>query len=117
MRSIIFRAKALASGRWVYGDLIQLGDRSAIHCYERGCPVSHEVDVLTVGQYSAVDDKNGNQIFEGDLIRIEEEPQKLYEVKFKLGQFFIGINMPIAYRRFSCEVVGNIYDNDQRCKL
>lgn len=51
MRKIIFRAKRIKTGAWVYGDLVQRRERD---CYiwskERGKMVSCKVDPKTVGQ-------------------------------------------------------------------
>lgn len=64
----------------------------------------------TVGRYTGLRDKYGERIFEGDIVQVED---RVYEVKYLFGQFFVGTNMPIAYKRFECEVVGNVYDNPE----
>lgn len=73
----------------------------------------YEVIPETVGQCTGLTDKNGKKIFEGDIVRIDG---KNYEVQYLLGQFFVGINMPIAYKRFDCEIIGNITDNPELIK-
>lgn len=62
-REIKFRGKTLKSDKWVYGELKEDGDTSHVN----GC----RVDPNTVGQYTGVNDKNGNEIYEGDLIPIK----------------------------------------------
>lgn len=65
----------------------------------------------TVCQYTGLTDKNGRKIFEGDILKIPEK--KNHNVKFEYGQFYVGINCPIAYIRTECEVIGNIFDNPE----
>lgn len=70
------------------------------------------VDPETIGMCTGLNDRNGVWIFEGDIIFIPRRG-KAYEVKYQLGQFYIGINLPIAYERYNCEVIGNIHDNPE----
>ena len=129
MREILFRGKRLQGGNWVEGYFF----KSDINKREREsekstliftpdcdtfimvpeCHNSFMVVSDTVGQYTGLKDKNGKRIFEGDIVRIQS---KNYKVKYLLGQFFVGMNMPIAYKRFECDVVGNVYDNQEMLK-
>ncbi len=59
MREIIFRGKRKDNGQWIYGSLQQLDEV----CFIRGCEVNPE----TVGQFVRFD-RNGNRIFEADLL-------------------------------------------------
>lgn len=118
MREILFRGKRLDNGEWVEGfyNHIPCGrfseDEHMIQTvFENGkIGMLHDIDPSTVGQYTGLKDKNGKMIWEEDIVKVDE---KNYEVKFILGQFFIGINMPIAYKRFDCEIIGNIHDNPE----
>lgn len=116
MRELLFRGKTVDKDKWVEG---WYGEKSfgawplrpAITPFEdarRGHLYYEEVKPDTVGQYTGLDDKNGKRIFEGDIVKVDG---KHYEVQYMLGQFFVGINMPIAYKRFECEVIGNIHDD------
>ena len=126
MREFLFHGKRIDNGKWVEGYLfianwylndekftaIMRTDTTAFpHCEVSGW---EEVDPETVGQYTELTDKNEKKIFEGDIVEIDG---KRYEVKYMLGQFFVGINMPIAYKRFDCEVIGNIHDNPELLQM
>lgn len=112
MREILFRGKRLDNGLWIQGCLRQYpGGSAAIR--DKEIQYTFKVDPETVGQYTGLKDRNGKKIFEGDIVKVDG---KIHEVKYLFGQFFIGVNMPIAYKRFDCEVIGNIHGNPELLK-
>lgn len=77
----------------------------------------------TVCQFSEITDKNGNSIFEHDLILIHESEssyQFTVEVLFHKGMFCYKNKAcgftPLWYVSDRCEVIGNAFDNPELMK-
>ena len=68
MREILFRAKRLDNGKWIYGALLQCVDKQYILEVITGEVEYYEIDPETVGQYTGRMDRSGNKIFEGDYL-------------------------------------------------
>ena len=118
MREIIFRGKSIESGEWLYGDYaprISLYHANIFtkENYLEGVAVDEE----TVGQYTGLTDKDGRRIFEGDIIADKNE---LFSVRWSekisgfvaVGEHRMQPSMNQGTMKY-CEVVGNIYDNDE----
>lgn len=144
MCEILFRGKRTNDGRWIEGyymhhlnrmaspcdgikpedeDHIILNDGFADWNMPRDIVYTH-VDPETVGQYTGLKDKNGNRIFEGDIIRYtdflgcDRDAQVIFtEGSFGADHYFIS-----AWLRDGAigntelrdvTVIGNVHDNPE----
>ncbi len=125
MRTIKFRGRD-KTGKWHYGYLLTMHSPDRLFIMDKWHSIGGEatikdelfmstveIDPETAGQFIGRLDKNGKEVFEGDLIRYGDS---IYEVKYYPGRFE-GYKNGILSMYFypenesHYEVIGNIYEN------
>lgn len=134
MRDILFKAKRIDNGEWVEGSLIARPNSTRRFIVDnnnetalRGCTTgcsdkfdwrSVEVDPNTICQYTGLTDKNGNKIWENDVVEIPTEDE-YFHLKWEedTARFVMSSNSFIVtfdnYWSHEVEVIGNIFDNPE----
>ena len=131
MREIEFRGKTVDRGEWVHGWYLEscfgrwplLPSVVPIDEARDGYHHAVEVDPATVGQFTGLTDKNGNRIYEGDLVNIPGSSRQglpgevhWYSLSCMFSIRRKGYNPVLLDGDTVYEVVGNIYDNPDMLK-
>ena len=128
MREIKFRAKRISNGEWLYGDLMH-DNIGGCYVYPIDCAALYKENAVlpeTIGQFTGLKDKNGKEIYEGDIIGCYHPNIKhLIFFNGKQGRFMAALNGDIENdfigvcglddSRWNAtkEVIGNIHDNPE----
>mgnify|MGYP001013895291 FL=1 len=131
-REIIFRGKDFLKEEWVYGDLVKTKNFVAIKRTNGDYFHPTQVSPNTVGQYTGLKDKDGREIYEGDILQYigkrRDNMNKVYrrKVVFHEGMFALLSKELQAYSalnyhcmedgRSAWSVIGNIHDNPELMK-
>lgn len=151
MREILFKAKRIDNGEWVIGNLVYSEDAEEgweaiiIPTFDSGMftegdgkgdlgfEVWYRVDKDTICQYTGLTDKNGNKIWENDLIKCyyaSGNEMAISQIVFSEGSLNLGwckkdlkslciyndslLETGIKQRDAKeCDVIGNIFDNPE----
>ena len=119
MREIKFRGKD-CWGNWRYGDLMKNSIPTASPVivedfyYDDPDDSMFEVNPATVGQFTGLLDVDGCEIYEGDVVRIDDWSTPSYirwdddTASFVVDRWTVNL-AHVCYRK----VIGNIYDNPE----
>ena len=150
MRPIEFRGKREKDGEWVYGNYVVLHqpvfdkeNPEKLSGYTNSYQIFNDepgkrntsywvtVDETTVGQFTGLTDKNGNKIFEGDIMYYHDRyfgvvmwhPYGYFFINDRkdfiiceLNVNFTTLGEILKFARMSFEVHGNIHDNSELIK-
>lgn len=66
-------------------------------------------------QYTGLKDKNGNEIWEGDILKIHEGDNWtwIHQVEYYLGSFMVTDENSLSALHSFSKVIGNIYENPE----
>lgn len=132
MREILFKAKRIDNGEWVEGCLVIDHSRSNLFEYrmqpvESGVLYAPPIDPETLCQFTGLCDKNGNKIWENDIVNHNGKyvPVKFgrYCSCFDYGNYNFGfyVDFPeetfyrkeLGYWHRKIETAGNVFDNPE----
>lgn len=119
MREIKFRGKRLDGKGWAFGHLVKMwGEWHIIDWNDEN--TAYAVDPDTVGQYTEQKDKNGKEIYEGDILQDEMGYQcKISYLEATLyGDFGKGFEPQYFSEGLhkACIIVGTIHDYPELLK-
>ena len=124
MREILFRGKRIYDGKWVEGVAFPHDNHGAVTIFRQnqsdGALEGFKVIPETVGQYTGLTDKNGNKIFEGDIVSTGNSDDYLGVVEWEKDNAGLAVSFDGLFEKFEeinfvdkvkLEVIGTIHDD------
>jgi uncharacterized phage protein (TIGR01671 family) len=123
IREIKFRGFNRKNNVWLYGFYLQNRGAHFIVPDEFADGKSwddYEIDPATLGQYTGLKDRNGREIYEGDILH-DHFCNNRYVVLFDGGSFDVMSTLDKSGNYLSdvvgdIEIIGNIHDNPELMK-
>ena len=129
MRKIKFRGKCRVGGKWYFGDLFHFKDSNGIEDGTLGIDDSEAIiEILpeTVGEFTGLQDADGKDIYEGDIVLFYGFGRTILNVHFENSAFGVGGKNGLPKRAGDAftllsdlvkvekvYVVGNIHENPE----
>lgn len=132
MREILFKAKSVYDGKWVEGyylrDQYHIGGGKDIIFYRKDSDLftvyTNIIDIETLCQFTGLCDKNGNKIWENDILMAHLDESYPENVTYETVEWnvagWVGRETDSIGRQYldkfdleHYEVVGNIFDNPE----
>src|SRR5690625_4523728 len=136
-REIKFRGKAKMSigeldymhfeheNGWFYGNIVMYGNTPYIVGDFIEVDTEYTVNEFwvavhpeSVGQFTGLKDKNGKEIYEGDIVRHASD-EGIYKVTFEDGGFYVKNLFEYDFQtinEYTIEVIGNIFEDKHLLK-
>lgn len=141
MREILFRGKSTETNQWIYGGF-HIWEKRQVCALSNDSLKDDEISYVitvnsfadwnmprtmqaveviadTVGQYTGLTDRNGNKIFEGDIVNILTEYEEIGVIVYEDGGFIVCVDdffidfINNINGTDVVEVIGNKYDDPE----